>query len=282
MKVQLAKSSGFCVGVRRAIDTAISSSEKYSNIYMLGDIVHNEFVVESIKKTGIKKIKHPGKGKGRILLIRAHGSPLPVYTAAESSGYRIIDATCPMVKEIHKIAKTDEKKGRSIIIIGDKDHEEVLGIKGNLAGKPIIIDPKKNLPVKKLKTLKKASVVVQSTQNLKVVLDIVDKLSREIKDLRFHDTICAPTKSRQKEAMNLPVKNDAMIIIGSKTSANTKRLYEISKKLNKKTYRISSSKDIKPSYLKGAKSVGVIAGASTPDEIIQEVVSFLRAIKTTN
>lgn len=278
MKVELARSAGFCIGVRRAIDTALRSSKERRHLYMLGDIVHNEFVVERVKKSGIKQIKRLGKGKGKTLLMRAHGTPAVVYAAAKKSGYEIIDATCPMVKEIHRIARSDEKKGRAIIIIGDKDHEEVLGIKGNLSGEPVIVDPAKSLPLKKLQGIKKASVVVQSTQNMDSVLDILNKLSGIIKNLRFHDTICTPTKNRQKEARDLPLKNAAMVIIGSRTSANTKRLYEISKRLNKKTYWIRSVKDIKPSYLEGVKSAGVIAGASTPDELIEEVVSFLKKI----
>jgi 4-hydroxy-3-methylbut-2-enyl diphosphate reductase len=278
MRVELARSAGFCIGVRRAIDTALRSSKERRHLYMLGDIVHNEFVVERIKKSGIKKIKRLGKGEGKTLLIRAHGTPAVVYAAAKKAGYEIIDATCPMVKEIHRIARSDEKKGRSIIIIGDKDHEEVLGIKGNLSGEPVIVDPAKSLPLKKLQGIKKASVVVQSTQNMDSVLDILNKLSRVIKDLSFHDTICTPTKNRQKEARDLSLRNDAMVIIGSRTSANTKRLYEISKRLNKKTFWIRSAGDLKPSCLKGVKSAGVIAGASTPDELIEEVVSFLKKI----
>jgi 4-hydroxy-3-methylbut-2-enyl diphosphate reductase len=278
MKVELSKSAGFCVGVKKAIETAINTSKKNKNIYMLGDIVHNEYVVKRIKDSGIKKIKKPGNGSGKILLIRAHGAPLSTYRSAKKAGYKIMDVTCPMVKEIQKIAQKDEKKGRKIIIIGDKNHDEVLGIKGSLSKNPIIIDPREAIPFKKLKNVKKVSVVVQSTQNIDLVIILVEKLSRIIKDLRFHDTICMPTKNRQKDAHRIPEKNDGVVVIGSKTSANTKRLYEISKKINKNTYWISSVKDIKPSKLKGLKSMGVLAGASTPDEIIQEAVSLLRSL----
>jgi 4-hydroxy-3-methylbut-2-enyl diphosphate reductase len=278
MKVEVSESVGFCVGVKKAIDTALKAAAKNNNIYMLGDIVHNEFVVKRIKDSGIKKIRELGKGMGKTLLIRAHGAPLSTYTDAKKAGYKILDATCPMVKEIHKIAQKDEEQGRKMIIIGDKDHDEVLGIKCSLSGTPIVIDPGKKVPVKKLKTINKASVVVQSTQNIDTVMAIIEKLSAEIKDLRFHDTICLPTKKRQTAARVIPQQNEAVVVIGSRASANTKRLFEISKKINKNTYRISSAKEIDPSLFKGIKSVGVLAGASTPDEIIQEAVEYLKSL----
>jgi len=278
MKVELSASAGFCVGVKRAIDTALEAAESDQSIYMLGDIVHNEFVVKRIKEKGIKKIKKLGSGKGRTLLIRAHGAPLSVYRAAKRAGYRMIDATCPMVKEIHRIARADEKKGRKIVIIGDSEHDEVLGIKGSLTKRPVVIDPREPLPVDKLKKIEKASVVVQSTQNIEKVLGVVDRLSGIIKDLLFHDTICRPTKKRQKDAQSLPLRNDVVVVIGSRTSANTKRLYEISRSLNKRTCWISSADELEPGFLRGAKSAGVLAGASTPDDTIKEVVSFLRKL----
>jgi 4-hydroxy-3-methylbut-2-en-1-yl diphosphate reductase len=278
VKVTLSRSAGFCVGVKRAIDMAIKSAEKDNNIYMLGDIVHNEFVVKLIRAKGIKKITRLGDGAGKTLLIRAHGAPLSVYTAARKAGYRIIDATCPMVKEIHRMAKKDEKNGRTVIIIGDSEHEEVSGIKGSLSKEPLIIDPAKRLPLKKIASCEKASVVVQSTQNTEKVREILQKLSKAIKDLRFHDTICVPTKNRQKDAHALPLENDAMVVIGSRASANTKRLYEISKKLNQNTFWVSSAGELNSGLLKGFKNVGLLAGASTPDEIIKEAVSFLRSV----
>jgi 4-hydroxy-3-methylbut-2-en-1-yl diphosphate reductase len=278
MKVELSESAGFCVGVKKALETCVNVLEKEEHLCMLGDIVHNEFVVGLLKKKGVKKIKKPGKGSGKTLLIRAHGAPLSTYIAAEKAGYKIVDATCPMVKEIHKIARKDEKQGRTIIIVGDKNHDEVLGIKGSLLKTPVVIDPKKNIPYEKLKKVIKASVVVQSTQNIDTVTSLVDRLSKVIKDLRFHDTICVPTKNRQESAHKIPKKHDGVVIIGSKTSANTRRLFEISKEINKNTYWISSAKEIRPSKLKGLKSIGVLAGASTPDEVINETVSLLRSL----
>jgi len=269
----MAKSSGFCFGVKRAIDIAIKSSSGNKNICMLGDIVHNEFVVNKIKESGIKKICSLKSGKGKSLLIRAHGIPRSLFEKALKAGYRIIDATCPMVKEIHKIAKKMEKSGYRIIVIGDKNHDEVRGIVGQLKKRAIVIDNINKVPLKKIK---KACIVVQSTQNLEYVTKIIEKIKPHIQELKFFNTICKPTTIRQEETKKLPLENDVMVIIGSKGSANTKRLYEISKSLNPRSYWVESKNDIKKAWLRNAKSVGVSSGASTPDEITQGVIKFLR------
>ena len=278
MKINITKSAGFCFGVKRALNIASKTAQTYVNIEMLGDIVHNENVVREIEKTGIKKIKKLKKGKNKTLLIRAHGAPLNILKKAKASGYKIIDATCPMVKEIHKIARESEKKGYTIIVIGDEKHDEVRGITGQLNKKSIVIDKPINIPIKRIQSIKKAAVVVQSTQNIEKVLKIVGTLKKHIEDLMFFNTICRPTKIKQQEAKILPLKNEIMIIIGSKTSANTKRLYEISKSLNKKSYWIQSKQEIKPEWFKKIKCVGITSGASTPDKTTKEIIKFIKNI----
>jgi 4-hydroxy-3-methylbut-2-en-1-yl diphosphate reductase len=246
---------------------------------MLGDIVHNEDVVAQVKNSGIKKIRCLGLGKDKILLIRAHGASLASIQEGKAKGYEIVDATCPMVKEIHTIVKRMEKKGYRIIVIGDKHHDEVLGILGQLKHKAIVIDNVEHIPINRLKKISKGCVVAQSTQNIEKVLKIVSLLKTYIKRLRFFNTICVPTKTKQEEIRTLPLKNDVMVIIGSKTSANTKRLYEISKTLNPRTYWIGSGKDIDPGWFKAAGCVGVTAGASTPEETTKEVIARLKNLK---
>jgi 4-hydroxy-3-methylbut-2-enyl diphosphate reductase len=276
MKINLAKSAGFCFGVKRALSIAIETVGRGREVYMLGDIVHNEDVVRKIELAGIKKVRALGIGKNKTLLIRAHGAPINTIRKAIKRGYRIIDATCPMVKEIHKIAKAMEKKGYKIIVIGDKNHDEVHGIIGQLKGKALVIDNPKHIPLKMIKNIKKACVVVQSTQNLYNVLKIVDFLKLHIGQLEFFNTICQPTRMKQEEIRKMPEQNDAMIIIGSKTSANTRRLYEISKAINKRTFWIRSRKDIQPRWLKGVKRVGITAGASTPDLTTQDIMKYIK------
>ena len=278
MKIRLARSAGFCFGVKRAIDTALKTAKGQAAVEMLGDIVHNEDVVRMINKAGVKTIKALTKGRNKTLLIRAHGAPLKTLRKAARAGYRIVDATCPMVKEIHKIAKESEEKGYTVVVIGDRKHDEVRGIIGQLKGKALLIDDIRRIPREKLKGIRKAAVVVQSTQNMDKVLAIVESLKARIKEVKFFNTICRPTRIKQREIKSLPLTNDLMIIIGSKTSANTRRLYEISKALNKRSHWVRTKKDIRPEWFKGVKSVGVTAGASTPDETTRQVIDCIRKL----
>ncbi|MBF0253241.1 MAG: 4-hydroxy-3-methylbut-2-enyl diphosphate reductase [Candidatus Omnitrophica bacterium] len=276
MKVNIAKTTGFCFGVKRAIDTALQTSKEHKNVYMLGDIVHNETVTNKVMAEGIKKISKLSKNNGDILLIRAHGAPIKTLRDAKKFGYKIVDATCPMVKEIHKVAQKDESAGYTVIIIGDKKHDEVIGIKGNLKNSPFVIDPSKKFPAKKVESLNKISIVVQSTQNIEEVLNVVKKISSKVKNVKFNNTICNPTTQRQKAAKDIPSKNDIVIVIGSKTSANTKRLFEISNEINPKTYWIQKDTDIKKAWFKNAGTIGILAGASTPEETIQRTAEKIK------
>ena len=276
MKINLAKSAGFCFGVKNALDIAFKTVSVRNNVYMLGDIVHNEDVIKRTEKSGIKKISALSEGKDKTLLIRAHGTDSATIKKAKALGYKIIDATCPMVKEIHDIAIKLEKKGFTLIIIGEKDHDEVRGIIGQLSSPPIVFDSIEQITRSLLGNIKKAGVVVQSTQNYEKVLHIEQKLKELIPEVTFINTICNPTRIKQNEAKKLPIENDIIIVIGSRTSANTKRLYQISKELNHNTYWINSKIEISPDWFTGVNSVGIMAGASTPQETIEDIVSFIQ------
>lgn len=276
MKIHVAKSAGFCFGVKRALEIALQTAKNNKSVYMLGDIVHNEDVIKIIQKAGIRKISRLACGKNKTLIIRAHGTSLEIFKKAKQKEYNIIDATCPMVKEIHKIAQKCENTGYQVIIIGEKKHDEVLGITGQLTSKALIIDATRPLPINKIKKIKNAAVVVQSTQNLDHVTKIADSLKRYIPEIHFFNTICGPTRTKQNEIKKLSIENDLMLIIGSKTSANTKRLYEISKTLNKKSYLVQSKKGLKKSWFKNVASVGITAGASTPQNSTNDVVRYIK------
>jgi len=278
MKVNVAKSAGFCFGVRRALKIAFESVKSGDKIEMLGDIVHNEEVVQEITKAGIKKIKLLRNGRNKTLLIRAHGVPAKTIVKAQSFGYTIVDATCPMVKEIHKIAMEMERKDYTIIIIGDKEHDEVRGIVGQLKRKAVVIDIIENIPFKTIRKIKNAAVVVQSTQNMEKIILIIDVLKQYIRQLKIFNTICKPTRIKQEEIKTMSLENDVMIIIGSKTSANTGRLYEISKSLNKHSFWIRSEGEVKQEWFKGVKNVGITAGASTPDPTTKKIVQFVKSL----
>ncbi len=275
MIITVAKSAGFCFGVKRAIKIALEAAATGKQVEMLGDIVHNEEVVQQIETAGIKKVDVLTAGKNKTLLIRAHGAAKKTVQEAQNKGYTIIDATCPMVKEIHTIAQDREAKGDIIIVIGDKGHDEVQGIIGQLQSPAIVIDNPENIPTAALSGIHHATVVVQSTQAIENVRKILDVLEKKIPNVRFHNTICKATQTRQQEIKTLPGENDVVLVIGSKTSANTKRLYEISKQLNQNTYWILSKDDILPEWFKNVKKVGITAGASTPNESIEGVVNWL-------
>ncbi|MCX5695964.1 MAG: 4-hydroxy-3-methylbut-2-enyl diphosphate reductase [Candidatus Omnitrophica bacterium] len=278
MRINVAKSAGFCLGVKRALDIAFKTAASGKKVYMLGDIVHNENVVREIEKSGIKKISKLKNTKSGILLIRAHGASYGTFIQAAKLGFTIIDATCPMVKEIHSIVKDMQNKGYKIIVIGDKNHEEVLGISGQLREKALVIDGLNGIPLAKIKKIQKACVVPQSTQNVKKVLEIVDVLKAHIPELKFFNTICKPTRAKQEEIMHMPLENDVIIVIGSKNSANTKRLYEISRSLNKKTWWVNSKDEIKPGWFKDVKRLGITAGASTPEYTINNIVRYIKSL----
>lgn len=280
MKITIAKSAGFCFGVKRALAIALEAAASGREVYMLGDIVHNEVVVEKMRASGIKKIGKPLKGAGsRTLLIRAHGAGQDTVSSVRRAGYKIIDATCPMVKEIHAIARRLEEAGRTVIIIGDKKHDEVRGIVGQLSKKPVIISSRSDISRNALRHIKKAGIVVQSTQEEAKALGIVIALKKYIKDVVFKNTICNPTRTKQREARSLPAENDIVIVVGSKSSANTKRLYQIARSLNRRTYWVNSPSGIRPAWFKHAKSIGITAGASTPESSIRDVAEKIRNMR---
>jgi 4-hydroxy-3-methylbut-2-enyl diphosphate reductase len=278
VKITVAKSAGFCFGVKRALNIAYETLRRNKNVYALGDIVHNEDVAEKLRKAGLRQIKKLKPGASKIFLIRAHGSSLDIINKARRLGYKIVDATCPMVKEIHKICRSAEGSGYKIIVIGDKKHDEVCGIIGQLKNPALVIENAQDIRRQKLKKILRACAVAQSTQNLEKVLGIIKLIKPHLKELRFFNTICRPTRLKQEEIKSMPLKNEIMIIIGSKTSANTKRLYEISKSLNDKSYWVRSKKDLKPAWFKGVTTVGITAGASTPDETTAQIICRIRKI----
>lgn len=278
MQIHLAKSAGFCFGVRRAIKIARSLASSRKPVFMLGDLVHNETVIKELEEAGIRKIKRLTSGRNGRLLIRAHGASRRTLALARRHGYALVDATCPMVREIHRIVRAMDRQERRVIVIGDRRHDEVLGIIGQIAHRAVIIDHAEHIPWKALHHVRKAAIVVQSTQNLDRVLPIVEQLKARIADVRFFNTICKPTRMKQEEIKVLPLQNDAILIIGSRTSANTKRLYEISKALNSRTHWIQSAQELDPRWFKKVRSLGITAGASTPETTTRDVIARIRTL----
>lgn len=260
-----------------AVDKALDEAEKSDNVVMLGDIVHNEHVVKKIDDSGVRVIDDLSSDKPGTLLLRAHGTTPGVYEEAADKGYKIVDATCPLVLEIHEFAKGLEKDGYKVVIIGDYGHDEVMGIAGQIQN-PIIISKPEEVEDKIPSRVRKLGVIVQSTQNIENAQAIVQKLMILGREMKYYDTICKPTKLYQAEIRTMPKENDVVLVVGSYTSANTKRLTEISLSINPRTYQVECGSDVRKEWLDGAETIGITAGASTPDWIIDEVEKSVRKL----
>ena len=269
MKITVAKAAGYCFGVRDAVNMAYDAAESFGDVYMLGDIVHNEQVVEDLEAVGTKVVESlDDVPKGSPILFRAHGTVNELWEEANSKKMNIVDATCPLVHEIHREVKKLAEDGRKIIIIGDHGHDEVVAIANQVKGSIIISSPEEALELRKMK---KVGVVSQSTQMIENVQQIVNILMEKVYDLHFVNTICYPTKRNHSQIKLLALENDVMIIIGSFTSANSKRLTELSLDRNSNSYQITCAEDLDRKWFAGKESVGISAGASTPDYLIEEV-----------
>ena len=275
MKVLLAKDAGYCFGVRDAVNLAYETAEKEGAVYMLGHIVHNENVVTELEKTGTKVIDDLNEvPNNKPILFRAHGTVPKVWDEAEKKGINIVDATCPLVTEIHEEVRKLAAENRRIIIIGDHGHDEVNGIMEQVQDSIVVANPEE---AKKLRKMKKAGVVSQSTQMIENVQDIINILMTRVFDLRFVNTICFPTRRNHEQIKSLAELSDIMIVIGSFTSANSKRLTELAKERNERTYQVTCANDLDSAWFQQTDTVGVSAGASTPDNIIESVTTTIKS-----
>mgnify|MGYP001206896898 FL=1 len=276
MKILLAKDAGYCFGVRDAVSLAYETAEKEGEVFMLGDIVHNENVVEELEEAGVKVVNSLDKvPDNKPILFRAHGTVPDVWKESKMREMEVVDATCPLVTEIHEEVKKLHSENRKIIIIGDHGHDEVNGIKEQVENAIVVANPEEAMQLRKIK---KAGVVSQSTQMIENVQEIINILMTKVFDLRFVNTICFPTRRNHEQIKNLSEICDIMIVIGSFTSANSKRLTELAKMRNERTFQVTSAEDLEIDWFQKSDTVGVSAGASTPDNIISEVLDKIKSI----
>lgn len=275
MKITLAKSAGFCFGVKRAVEMVYKETEqKEQQVYTYGPIIHNEEVVKDLEEKGVKVINNFDELKKvthGIVIIRSHGVEEKIYKQLEKQGVQIIDATCPFVKKIHNIVKEQNESGNNIVIIGNASHPEVEGIRGWANGNASVVETEEEAEKYIPKNGKKVCIVAQTTFNYKKFQDLVEIISKKGYDILALNTICNATEERQTEARELARNSDAMIVVGGKTSSNTQKLYEICKKECENTYYIQTLVDLDLDEFKSFRNVGITAGASTPNNIIKEV-----------
>ena len=283
MTIKCADSAGFCFGVKRAVDTVYDLLAKENHkVYTLGPIIHNEQVVEDLASQGVQVIEHPDEiakedRSQAILVIRSHGVPESVIHTLKEEKIPFEDATCPFVKKIHKTVAEYSEKGYEIVIIGSAKHPEVQGILGWAKNGGTVVESKEDaLLFKPSKGEKPICVVAQTTFNYNKFQELVEIVNEKGYDIIVLNTICNATEERQTEAERIAKEVDAMIVIGGRASSNTQKLFEICKKECENTYYIQTIKDLDLTRLKSTDNVGITAGASTPNNIIEEVQKNVR------
>lgn len=277
MKIIRAENAGFCFGVDKAVKSAfnLNAEEIKGNIYTIGELIHNQQVIDALEKKGIKVLdSYDTLKEGDCVIIRAHGVGENVYEELNKRGVKIIDATCPYVKRIHQIVRKKSEEGYDIVIFGDPKHPEVIGINGWCKGNALIITDESQ--VEELSPgNNKVAVVAQTTSKGAKYDKICELLKKKFAFVLKFDTICSATVRRQTEAHELSRKVDAMIVIGGRNSSNTQKLYQICKENCSETYLVEN-KDELPLFKKNVNTIGITAGASTPESVIKEVIFHMQ------
>lgn len=280
MKVVLAKNAGFCKGVKNAVDTAIKLAEEHGKIFTLGELVHNELVTEYLRKKGaicISLSEAKNLKAGDVALIRAHGVPKQFEQELRDRGVVLFDATCPVVKRNQRLAEERANAGDRVIIVGDKNHDEVQGVLSYAGEDAVVVSDEETLPIGD----KSASILFQTT----ILPEKFEKIEKNTKNFEknhnksvgIFNTICYTTKVKQDEARAMAQKTDAVLVLGSHTSANTRRLFEVAKEVNPDTYFATCVNEVlsMQNIFKDFQSVSIVAGASTPPWLIQEVTKLM-------
>jgi (E)-4-hydroxy-3-methyl-but-2-enyl pyrophosphate reductase len=287
MKVKRATTMGFCGGVRRAIKiVAAEASKREEPIYSLGQTVHNPQVVHQLAGQGVFEVKALEEVPGGIVSITAHGAAPWVPQQVKDRGLELIDATCPLVTDVHTAVASLKAEGFKVVVYGDPGHNEVKGIVGWTDGEAVVVspdmDPSEWTPPFPVKTNLKMGIVSQTTQDVQSFSHFVSTVSARfvgrIRELRVLNTICQPTVLRQEAALRLADDVDVIVVIGGRRSANTRRLWELAGATGKPSYWIESLEELQAEWFKPEHVVGVTAGASTPDWLIDQVVERIEAL----
>lgn len=282
MKVVIGKYAGFCPGVLNSVNKANEVIEKDNDIYCLGELIHNKIVISELEKKGMKTIEDINDVPvGKTILFRAHGVKESIYELASEKNLNVVDLTCAIVKSIHNKVK-EAKKDSYIIVIGDRKHPENIGTKDFAGDNSIVISLEEEIDAAylafKKTNLKKIYVLSQTTFNLKKFEEMSTLLKEKFKDyeINIDNTICRATELRQKEVEKLSKENDVVIVVGGKNSSNTIKLFNISSKNCNRVYHIESASEIENELFNENDKIAIVAGASTPKNIISEVESFFR------
>jgi len=278
MDIIVAKRAGFCFGVKRAIDITFDMAKENKNgLFTLGPIIHNPQVIDKLKQEGISPVEIDDLSSQpvRALIIRTHGIPRQLYDIIAGRNIPIIDATCPFVKNAQHYAKLLKENGYQVVILGDKDHPEVRGIMSYAGDDALVVDAETPLP----RLQPKVGIVVQTTQPIEALKKVLSMIVEHAKEVKVYNTICNSTALRLKETEEMAHRVDVMIVVGGKNSANTTQLAHFCRSVPVSTYHIETDSEIEPSWFRGVEKVGITAGASTPEWIIEKVKERIQEIE---
>lgn len=271
--VIMAKEVGFCFGVKRAINLTRQALDEREDVFILGDLVHNKRVTDELENKGLRKVEDYNGETGGTMVIRAHGLAKIKIREAKERGFDVVDATCPIVLRAQEAAQTLERDGYQVVIIGDKNHAEVKGIIGALEEPVLVIGTVEELHEARAsyKLLRKIGVLFQTTLALEMCHPIVNEMTAMCKEVRIINTICRPVQNRQEDALEIAQKVDLMIVVGSRTSANTMELAGLCRHYNPNTLHVQNAEELPCEAFADCETVGIASGLSTPEELVEAV-----------
>lgn len=276
MEIIIAGNSGLCYGVRRALTIARRTRRAVTGpVSTLGDLIHNPRVIADLRASGVGSAKAARDIEGGTVIIRSHGVSPTIYRALARKNLEIVDATCPIVKEIQKLVESLARKNTEVIIIGDREHAEIRGLIGYSRSRGIIVENEDQ--ARKLPWRKTRAAVAQSTLDVELFEKVVAALSGRTGELSVHNTICRFTRARQTSTSELASRVDTLFIVGGRASSNTRKLFRTSKRILPRTFFIETADEITPGMLRGARTIGISGGASTPPEALQEATARIKA-----
>ena len=272
-RILVAKTAGFCFGVKRAVKMAQEAARRSSSVYTLGPLIHNPQVVASLRGQGIGVVEDVSQlPQGATVIVRSHGIPKQLMGWLKDNGFDVVDATCPFVKKAQQIVEQLYSEGINVVIVGDKNHPEVRALL-SYGGDRASIYPE-------IPKVDRIGFVAQTTQLMERYLECVCEAVKHgtFKEVRVHNTVCQSTADRQRECRSLARTSDLLIVVGGRNSANTRKLADIGRGEGVETYHIEVAEELNPSWFLGKRVIGITAGASTPDWIISQVVEEVRRI----
>ena len=271
--VIMAKEVGFCFGVKRAINLTRQALSERDDVFILGDLVHNKRVTDELEGKGLLKVDDYTNESGGTMVIRAHGLPKIQIQEARDRGIDVVDATCPIVLRAQEAAQTLERDGYQVVIVGDRNHAEIKGIMGTLEQEALVVDNLEELHAAKAdyRLMRKIGVIFQTTHALELCNAMVTEMLMMCKEIRIINTICRPVQNRQDDALELAAKVDLMIVVGSRTSANTMELAALCRHHNPNTIHVQYAEELELNAFQNAERVGIASGLSTPEDLVEAV-----------